>query len=95
MDSNGNGDGRSARPAHDHAGLTLTVRAAETIRLRGDELDLYGEFHDELYRTIRALGLRDAGDGRRRLLVRVAAVPALPAGPGEQLEGLDGHDGEA
>jgi DNA-directed RNA polymerase specialized sigma24 family protein len=57
VDSNGNGDDRD-RPGQ--LAITTDLDAArpgepETIQIRGDELDLYAEFHEELYRTIRAL----------------------------------------
>ena len=58
MDSNGNGSDDRDRPGQ----LTITLDddagrpgEPETLHLRGDELDLYTEFHDELYRTIRSM----------------------------------------
>ena len=58
MDSNGSGDNDRDRPGRltfTPAGDASGAGQSETIRLRGDELDLYAEFHDELYRTVRGL----------------------------------------
>ena len=56
MDRNGDDDGdRPGQLTFTPAGGASGAGQSETIRLRGDELDLYAEFHDELYRTIRGL----------------------------------------
>jgi DNA-directed RNA polymerase specialized sigma24 family protein len=56
VDSNGNDDGdRPGQLAFTPAGNADSPGRRETLHLRGDELDLYAGFHDELYRTIRAV----------------------------------------
>ena len=51
------------------------------IRFRGDELDLYGEFHLELVKTVAARVGATPGGHRGRVRVRVGGVLPLPARP--------------